>query len=83
MTMAQVYVLIVTRYGCKRQVSTELLGFDMIDNVHELYGQYDIIIRIKGKDMNQIEEFIAEHIRTNKDIQQTNTLVVSDIPIGG
>ena len=80
MNMAQVYVLIVTKYNCKRNVSTYLLDFDKIENVNELYGQYDIIVSIKGKDMNEIEEFIAKHIRTNQEIQQTNTLVVSDVP---
>jgi len=83
MTMAQVYVLIVTRYNCKRNVSTYLLGFDKIEDINELYGQYDIIVKIKGNDMNEIEEFIAKNIRTNKEIQQTNTLVVSDVPTSG
>ena len=82
MEQAMVYVLIVTRYGGKRNVSSELLEYDQVENVHELYGQYDIIARIKGKNMNEIEQFISDHIRTNKDIQQTQTLVVSDSPLG-
>jgi DNA-binding Lrp family transcriptional regulator len=44
------------------------------------YGQYDIIITIKGKDMREIEKFIRKNIRTIKEIQRTETLVVSDVP---
>jgi len=80
--MNQVYMLITTEFGKKRTVSNKLLKFKEIKNVHELYGQYDIIITIKGKNLREIEEFIQKNIRTIKEIQRTETLVVSDVPTG-
>jgi DNA-binding Lrp family transcriptional regulator len=77
---AQVYMLIVTKYGRKRDVSNKLLKYDIIQNVHELYGQFDIIISIKADTMREVEDFIANNIRTMKDIERTETLVVSDVP---
>lgn len=77
---AQVYMLIVTRYGKTRDVSEQLLELDKIENVHELYGQYDIIINIKGDSIREIEDFIMKNIRTINDIERTETLVVSDVP---
>jgi len=80
MTDAQVYMLIVTQYGKTRSVSEKLLEMEKVENVHELYGQYDIIISIKGDTIKDIEEFIMNNIRTIIDIERTETLVVSDIP---
>ena len=77
---AQVYMLIVTKYGKKRTVSEQLLEFDLVKNVHELYGQYDIIISLKADTMKEIEDFIMNNIRTISDIERTETLVVSDVP---
>jgi DNA-binding Lrp family transcriptional regulator len=80
MPNALVYILIITQYGKKKSVANNLLRFKQIEDVHELYGEYDIIIKVSAPDMKKIEDFIQNNIRTIKDIQGTQTLVVSDIP---
>jgi DNA-binding Lrp family transcriptional regulator len=80
MPNALVYILIITKYGKKKEVASRLLKFKEIDDVHELYGQYDIIIKVSAPDMRKLEDFIQNNIRTIKDIEGTQTLVVSDIP---
>ncbi len=80
MSNALVYILIITKYGKKKAVANKLLKFKQIEDIHELYGQYDIIAKISAPDMRQLEDFIQNNIRTIKDIQGTQTLVVSDIP---
>jgi len=80
MPNALVYILIITKYGKKKEVSNKLLKFKEIEDLHELYGQYDIIIKVSAPDMRKLEDFIQNNIRTIKDIQATQTLVVSDIP---
>lgn len=74
------YVLIMTAYGKKKDVSRKLLEFDEIKDIHEVYGQYDIIIQIKTENINTLEDFIQNNIRSIREIQKTETLVVSDIP---
>ncbi len=81
--VAVVYMLIITRYGKKKNVSNHLLKFDEIENLHELYGRWDIIAKIKAKDMAALEGFIQKNIRTMPDIHGTETLVISDIPKEG
>jgi len=81
--VAEVYLLIVAKDGKKEVVSNELLKFKEIENIHELYGQYDIIIKIKAEDMTKLEEFIQKNIRSIKEIEGTETLVVSDVPKPG
>ena len=80
MAKALVYILIVTKYGKKKEVSNKLLKFPEIEDVHELYGQYDIVIKVSAPDMRRLEDFIQKNIRSIKEIDGTQTLVVSDIP---
>ena len=80
MPNALVYILIITKYGKKKTVANKLLKFKQIEDVHELYGQYDIIIKVSAPDMRLLEDFIQNNIRSIKEIEGTETLVVSDIP---
>ena len=80
---AEVYILIITKYGKKKDVSNKLLKFKEIENVHELYGQYDIIIKVKTTDMAKLEDFIQRNVRAITDIEGTETLGISDIPKQG
>ena len=75
-----VYMLLIVKYGEKKQVSKKLLQFDEIENVHELFGQYDIIIKIHQEDLKKIEDFVEQNIRSMPEIERTETLVVSDVP---
>ncbi|MBW2965497.1 Lrp/AsnC ligand binding domain-containing protein [Candidatus Woesearchaeota archaeon] len=80
MPKALAYMLIITKYGKKKTVSNKLLKFKEIEDIHEVYGEYDIVIKLSAPDMRKLEDFIQNNIRTIKDIQGTQTLVVSDIP---
>ena len=80
MPNALVYILIITKYGKKKDVANKLLEFKQIEDVHELYGEYDLIIKVSAPDIKKLEDFIQNNIRSMKDIQGTQTLVVSDIP---
>ena len=78
-----VYILVITKYGMKKEVSKKLLKFKEIEDIHELYGQYDIILKIRAENMDVLENFIQKSIRSISDIEGTQTLVVSDIPKEG
>ena len=77
---SEAYILLVTKYGKKRDVAKKLIPFDEIERVEELYGQYDILVKLKARTQKQLEEFNVEHIRSIKDVETTETLLVSDVP---
>ena len=77
---AQAYILIVTTFGKTKEVSNKLITLDFVENVHELYGQYDIIVKVKVPTLKELEKTIQERIRSISEIQRTETLVVSDAP---
>ncbi len=76
---ALVYVLILTKQAKIRPVAKKLMNFKEVKEVHELYGQYDVIAEVEGKTMKEIEDFIQKNLRTDDDIEGTETLVASDV----
>ncbi|MBW3020929.1 Lrp/AsnC ligand binding domain-containing protein, partial [Candidatus Woesearchaeota archaeon] len=50
-----------------------------VTEVHELYGQWEIILKIETAEMADLQDFINNVIRADKDIQGTETLIVSDV----
>jgi len=77
---SEIYMLINTKYGKKRKVSQKLAKFHQVERVHELYGQFDILIKIKEATNKAIEDFIQKSIRSIGEIEDTETLVVADVP---
>lgn len=77
---SEVYILINTKYGKKRNVSKKLAKFSQVERVHELYGQFDILVKIKETTNRRLEDFIQRNIRSINNIKNTETLVVSDVP---
>ena len=59
---AEIYMLINTKYGKKRKVSQKLAKFSQVERVHELYGQFDIIIKVKEQTKRALEDFIQKNI---------------------
>lgn len=77
---AEVYILVNTKHGKKRSIAKKLAKFHQIERIHELYGQFDIILKVKELNRRRMEDFIQQNIRSIKDIEETETLVVADIP---
>jgi DNA-binding Lrp family transcriptional regulator len=77
---AEVYMLVNTKFGKKRKVAKKLAKFSQIESIHELYGQFDIIVKIKELDEKKLEDFIQNNIRSIRGIEDTETLVVADVP---
>ena len=78
--MAQtVYVLITTEYGSEKEVAEELMQYPEVQDVHILYGQFDLILKIEAKTLKEVEEFIFDKIRSNKSIESTETLIAADV----
>ena len=71
------YMLMTTKFGKKRIVAKTLLKFEEIEFVEEVYGHYDIIIKIIVEDAETLEEFIQNNIRTIEDIDKAETLIVA------
>jgi len=72
------YLLIQARPGRERSVGQELLKKRNIDDVHLIYGVYDLIARVNTRDADELQDFILNDVRHMDSIQRTETLLVAD-----
>jgi len=76
--MYSVYLLIQTKFGKKKMVASKLNNFEEISVLNEVYGRYDLVLKIDCEDSKTMEEFMQNNINTIDDIQQAETLVVAE-----
>ncbi|MBL7148032.1 MAG: Lrp/AsnC ligand binding domain-containing protein [Nanoarchaeota archaeon] len=72
------YVLITTKSGYENQIATSLLEFSQVDNIHVLFGEFDIICRIKTNSEIELRKFILNKLRKIEGVEFTKTLIVAD-----
>ena len=73
------FILISTDPSMIKKTSEHLLTLDRVQNIHELYGQFDIIIKVITENRSDLDDFSEDSIRHLPGIRRTETLIVSDI----
>lgn len=73
--MALGYVLISAKSGTERDVYTKLMKCDKILEMHPLFGEYDLIVKVEDEDANKIGKIVVDRIRTIEDVVDTKTLL--------
>jgi len=62
----------------QRQIAKEISKFPEVQEVHIITGDWDILVKIKAKDVDAIGEFIVDKLRTLRGIEKTLTCMVFD-----
>ena len=75
---ALAYMLATVARGRIDAVSQRLMKLKEVENTHQLYGQWDIIIKIRTKTMADLRDFV-EKVRKLDGITGTETLLASDV----
>jgi len=76
--MVLAYILITTIGKKGPEIAAELTTIPEIDNIHTLYGEYDILARIKTSNMDKLREIMFNKISKIQNINKTTTLIVAD-----
>ena len=76
--MVRAYVLIGIEGVDANKVARELTSIEEIENVHLIYGEYDIIAHVKAKNLIDLKELALEKIGKVKGVVKTSTLIVAD-----
>ncbi len=71
------YVLLTVNSGSERKVCNKLLEYDEVLEVNELYGEYDIVIRVRAEDLSQLDDLITYKIRSNPNVLLTYTMIIA------
>jgi len=76
---ALAYMLIQVEHGTIDKVSQRLMKFKEISDLHHLYGEFDIIVKVETDNSAHLQDFVANKIRPIKNIKSTQTLITSDV----
>jgi len=60
----------------QREIAQKISGFPEVQEVHIITGDWDILIKVKEKDVDEIGKFVIDKLRTVEGIQKTLTCMV-------
>jgi DNA-binding Lrp family transcriptional regulator len=76
--MPTAYVLLNTEIGSKNQVLKALKEIDGVEEVHSLWGVYDIIANVTAGSMEELKVIISERIEKVGKINSKLTMLVTE-----
>ena len=76
--MVRAYVLIAIEGVDANKVANALTNIEEIENVHLIYGEYDLIAAVKSKTLVVLKELALDKIGKVKGVIKTSTLIVAD-----
>lgn len=72
------YVLVISDPGYETSIAEALLKFATVENVHILFGEYDLIAKVRGNNELDIKNFIISKLMKISGVKDTRTLLVAD-----
>ena len=71
------YVLFKVSSGTEREVCQKLVDFEEVMQADIIFGEYDVVGKIATQDLNKLEEFVSQKIRTVPNVLVTSTMIIS------
>ena len=73
--MINAYILVIVQSGATETVKKQLEKSEQVKDINIVYGEYDLIMKVEVPEMNDLQTFIMENIRTIKDVERTSTMI--------
>lgn len=71
------YVLFKVASGTEREVAQKITEFNEVMQTDIVFGEYDVVARIATADLNKLEEFVSQKVRTVPNVLVTSTMIIS------
>lgn len=71
------YILFKVASGTEREVAQKLIEFNEIIQADIIFGEYDVITKIETQNLDKLEEFVSEKVRTVPNVLVTSTMIIS------
>jgi DNA-binding Lrp family transcriptional regulator len=68
------FVLIATKPACEQDVHAVLNEISEIESIHVLFGEYDLIVKIKSNSFDELGEIVVDKIKSINGVLNTKTL---------
>jgi DNA-binding Lrp family transcriptional regulator len=75
--MAEAYVLLKVAPGYERNIVEELKNIPEIEDVNELYGEWDIITKASVERIEDLDELLSVKMRKIEGVTLTSTMIVA------
>ena len=62
--------------GSAEEVTVNLTNIDEVLEIHEMHGRFDLLLKIRAKDLNQMREIVVNKIRKLPNIIETELMTV-------
>jgi DNA-binding Lrp family transcriptional regulator len=74
--MVSAYILILTEVGKAAQVAAAVAEIDGVDAAEDVTGPYDVIVRAKANDVDELGKLVVARIQAIDGIDRTLTCPV-------
>jgi DNA-binding Lrp family transcriptional regulator len=71
------YILFKVGSGTEREVAQKLIEFDEVLQADIIFGEYDVVAKMSTEDLESLEDFVSEKIRTVPNVLVTSTMIIS------
>ncbi|KYH40267.1 MAG: AsnC family transcriptional regulator [Candidatus Bathyarchaeota archaeon B26-2] len=71
------YIFLTVTSGSEREVCGRLSEYEEVIELNEVYGEYDIILGVSAEDLNRLDEFITDKVRSIPEVILTYTMIVA------
>ena len=71
------YIMINVKTGTEDAVCEKVLKFSEVEEASAIYGEFDLILKVKAKDMNHLDKLIVDKLRGIPDILLTATMLIA------
>lgn len=75
-TMPAAIVLINTEIGTESEVMSALVKIDGVREIYEVYGMYDIVVKVEADTHEALRELVINKIRRIPQVRGTTTMIV-------
>ena len=71
------YVLFKVASGTETEVAQKMIEFEEVMQADVVFGEYDVIARVATDDLEKLQDFVSEKIRTVPNVLVTSTMIIS------
>lgn len=71
------YVLVSLNEPNESAVLDYFTGLPEVQETHILFGEWDLIIKVKLESAEAVGSFVIEKVRSQEDVELTSTLIVA------
>ena len=76
--MVFAYIMVRVDAGKERDVLKKVQKFSEVKDSNIIYGEWDVVMKIKVKNIEEITAFVVDKLRRIKPVKLTSTMIVAD-----